>query len=163
MFGKTTGRLSGRTACIFSAVAFAVAALSVITASPSRAASWLEKNFWLSGPNYDRDLPACDYPPVLDRVIDNFRTKEFRFWNSDLRIVGVENIRETGFLPWAAQSIPRRYCAGTAIISDNTRHTIDYSIGEDTGMIGMDWGVNFCVVGLDRNWAYNPACRAARP
>jgi hypothetical protein len=30
-------------------------------------------------------------------------------------------------------------------------------------MIGMDWGVNFCVQDLDRNWAYNPACRAARP
>jgi hypothetical protein len=30
-------------------------------------------------------------------------------------------------------------------------------------MIGMDWGVNFCVEGLDRNWAYNPACRSARP
>ena len=21
-------------------------------------------------------------------------------------------------------------------------------------MIGMDWGVNFCVAGIDRNWAY---------
>jgi hypothetical protein len=30
-------------------------------------------------------------------------------------------------------------------------------------MIGMDFGVNFCVVGLDRNSAYGPACRAARP
>jgi hypothetical protein len=27
----------------------------------------------------------------------------------------------------------------------------------------MGWGVNFCVEGLDRNWAYNPDCRAARP
>jgi hypothetical protein len=34
---------------------------------------------------------------------------------------------------------------------------------EDTGMIGIDWGVNFCVVGLDRNLAYGPSCRAARP
>src|ERR1700740_702826 len=99
MFGTTTGRVSGRTARSFSAVAFAVAAFSVITASPSRAASWLEKNFWLSGPNYSRALPVCDYPPALDRLIDNFRTKEFRFWNSELRIVGVENIREIGFLP----------------------------------------------------------------
>ena len=24
-------------------------------------------------------------------------------------------------------------------------------------------GVEFCVVGLDRNWAYNPACKAAGP
>ena len=36
-------------------------------------------------------------------------------------------------------------------------------IAEDMGMIGMDWGVNFCVIGLDRNWSYEPHCRAAKP
>ena len=92
----------------------------------------------------------------------NFRTKEFGFWNSELRIVGVEDIKETARLPWAAQSIPRRFCSGTAVINDGARHPMYYSIAEDTGMIGMDWGVNFCVVGLDRNDAYNPNCRAAQ-
>ena len=108
------------------------------------------------GRDYNRDMPACDYPPALDRIIGNFRTKEVRFWNSELQIVGIEDIRETAVLPWAAQSIPRRFCSGTALINDGTRHPIYYSIAEDTGMIGMDWGVNFCVVGLDRNWAYGP-------
>ncbi len=109
------------------------------------------------GPN------VANNPPALDRIIGNFRTKEFRFWNSELRIVGVENIQQVDFLPWAAQSIPRRFCSGVAVINDGGRTPIYYSIAEDTGMIGMDWGVNFCVVGLDRDWAYNPACRAARP
>jgi hypothetical protein len=27
----------------------------------------------------------------------------------------------------------------------------------------MFWGVEWCVVGLDRNWAYNPACKMAQP
>jgi hypothetical protein len=148
----------GRIACVALALA-----LSVMAVSQSRAASWLEKNFWLSGPRYDRVIPACDYPPALDRIIANFHTKEFRFWNSELRIVGIENIRETAVLPWAAQSIPRRFCSGTAVINDGLRHPIYYSIAEDTGMIGMDWGVNFCVAGFDRNWAYNPSCRAAGP
>ena len=148
----------GRIACVALASAF-----SVVSFSNARAASWLEKNFWLSGPGYDRVMPACDYPPALDRIIANFRTKEFGFWNSELRIVGFEHIRETAVLPWAAQSIPRRFCSGTALINDGLRHPIYYSIAEDTGMIGMDWGVNFCVVGLDRNWAYEPGCRAARP
>jgi len=40
--------------------------------------------------------------------------------------------------------------------------SIYYSIAEDTGMIGASWGVNFCVVGLDRNMAYSPGCRMAR-
>lgn len=140
-----------------------VSALVAASLSYAHAASFLEKNFWLSGPRYDRVIPTCNYVPALDQVIANFHTKEFRFWNSELRIVGIENIRETAVLPWAAQSIPRRYCSGTALINDGLRHRIYYSIGEDTGMIGATWGVNFCVEGLDRNWAYNPACRAAKP
>jgi hypothetical protein len=108
-------------------------------------------------------MPGCDYPPALDRIIGNFHTNEARFWNSKLEIVGIENIRETAGLPWAAQSIPRRFCSGTAVINDGVRRRIYYSIAEDTGMIGLDWGINFCVAGLDRNWAYGPACRAARP
>jgi hypothetical protein len=146
----------------FICVAFALA-LSAAFASPSLAANPLEKNFWLPGPDYDRQMPACDTPAALDRIIGNFRTKEIRFWNSERQIVGIEHIRETTVMPWAAQSIPRRFCSGVALINDGVRHPIYYSIGEDTGMIGMDFGVNFCVVGLDRNWAYGPACRAAKP
>jgi hypothetical protein len=150
--------VSGRMACVALAAAF-----SVISLSQPRAANWWEKNFWLSGPRYDRVMPACDYPAALDRIIENFHVKELRFWKSDLRIVGIENIHEAAVLPWAAQSIPRRFCSGTAVVNDGRKHEMYYSIAEDTGMIGMDWGVNFCVEGLDRNWAYNPACRAARP
>jgi len=56
-------------------------ALCAISSSQLRAANWFEKNFWLSGPRYNRAVPGCDYPPALDRIIANFRTKEFRFWN----------------------------------------------------------------------------------
>ena len=166
---KTGAKIGAKTGAVSGWIARGVAcalvtlALGVVSGSQLRAANILEKNFWLSGPRYDRDLPACDFPGALDRIIGNFRTKEFRFWNSELRIVGLENIRELDTLPWAAQSIPRRFCSGIAVINDTTRHPIYYSIGEDTGMIGMDFGVNFCVAGLDRNWAYNPECRSARP
>jgi hypothetical protein len=157
-FGIMSGRIAG-----IAGVLALVLALCVAVLAPARAASFLEKNFWLSGPRYDRAMPACDYPGALDRIISNFRTKEVGFWNSELRIVGVENIREIDTMPWAAQSIPRRFCSGVAVINDGAKHPIYYSIGEDTGIIGMDWGVNFCVAGLDRNWAYNPNCRAAQP
>jgi hypothetical protein len=150
--------MSARIACL----AFALA-LSFIPISQSHAASLLEKNFWLSGPRYDQVLPPCDYRAALDRIIGDFQIKEARFWNSRLQIVGIENIQQTALLPWAAQSIPRRFCSATAVINDGARHAIFYSIAEDAGMISIDWGVNFCVVGLDRNLAYGPACRAARP
>jgi len=148
----------GRLVCVALALT-----LSTLSVSQSWAANFLEKNFWLSGPRYDRDMPACDYAPALDRIIANFHTKEARFWNSELQIVGIEDIRETAVLPWAAQAIPRRFCSGIALINDGLRYPIYYSVAEDTGWIGMHWGVDFCVVGLDRNWAYEPHCRAARP
>ena len=137
-------------------------ALSFAAISQARAAEWWEKEFWMSGPRYDRVMPACDSPARARPHHLQFHTKEYGFWNSELRIVGVEDI-ETAVMPWAAQSIPRRFCSGTVVINDGARHPMYYSIAEDTGMIGMDWGVNWCVVGLDRDWAYNPQCRAARP
>jgi hypothetical protein len=150
--------MSGRIACVTLGLV-----LSIVSASWARAASWLEENFWLSGPRYDRLMPPCDYPAALDRIRGDFHTKEARFWNSELQIVGIERIRQTAVMTWAAQSIPRRFCRGVALINDGARHPIYYSIAEDTGMVGVDWGVEFCVVGLDRNWAYGPGCRAARP
>jgi hypothetical protein len=100
--------MSGRIWCIARALV-----LSVTSVSQTWAASRLELNFWLSGPRYDRVMPASDYPRAIDRIIGDFYTKEARFWNSELKIVGIENIRETAVLPWAAQSIPRRFCSGT--------------------------------------------------
>jgi len=129
--------------------------------APAHAASWLEKNFWLSGPNYDGVLPPCE--AALNKIAWRFAQKESRFWNSSLQIVSFEGVRETAFRPWANGTIPRRYCSATAFVSDGRKHRVNYWIGEDTGMIGMTWGVEWCVVGLDRNWAYNPACKMAQP
>jgi hypothetical protein len=68
------------------------------------------------------------------------RQKEGRFWNSDLQILGFDRIRETSFRPWAPQTIPRRYCSAVAMVSDGRQHTVHYSIGENTGVIGMTTG-----------------------
>lgn len=135
--------------------------LSLVFQTPASAASWLEKNFYLSGPRYDGLLPACE--AGLETITWRFAEKESRFWNSDLRIVGFEHVRQTAFRPWAQDTIPRRFCRATALVSDGRKRRVDYWIGEDTGIIGADWGVEWCVVGLDRNWAYNPACKMARP
>ena len=139
-----------------------LALIGVSFAEQARAASWIEDNFWLSGPRYDRIVPGCDAGFALRQITADFASKEARFWNSRLQIVAIEDIRETGMLVWAAQSIPRRFCEGIALVSDGLQRPIYYSIGEDTGDIGAVSGVEFCIVGLDRDWAYGPACRAAR-
>ncbi len=148
-----------------SGVRFLMAALllglGALALTPANAAGLLEKNFYLSGPRYDGALPPCE--AGLDTIAWQFAQKESRFWNSDLQILGFERIRQIAFSPWAAGTIPRRFCGAVADVSDGRKHAVFYSIGEDTGMIGASWGVEWCVVGLDRNWAYNPSCKMARP
>jgi len=130
---------------------------------PSRSAGFFEKNFYMSGPRYSADVPLCNEAGPLDRIQSHFHTKESRFWKSDLRIVDFANVREIAFRPWAPGAIPRRFCRAEALVSDGVKRPVYYSIVEDGGLIGMTYGVEWCVVGLDRNWAYNPACKEARP
>jgi hypothetical protein len=139
------------------------AALAALTLEAASAASWLEMNFYLSGPRYEGVLPPCDYPDALVKISSRFNNKENSFWKTNLKILTFEKIRETAFRPWAANTLPRRFCSGIVEVSDGGKHVIHYSIAEDTGMVGATWGVEWCVVGLDRNWAYNPACRMAQP
>jgi hypothetical protein len=129
----------------------------------AQAASLLEQNFWLSGPRYEAIVPLCDASNALGKIQAHFAEKEGAFWHSDLQIVGFEQVREIAFRPWAEGTIPRRFCSATALVSDGVKRRVSYSIGEDTGFMGVDSGVEWCVAGLDRNWAYNPDCRMARP
>lgn len=129
--------------------------------APAQAANWFEKTFYMTGTNFDGVLPPCE--AGLSKVASHFADKESRFWNSNLQILDFERVREIAYSPWALGTIPRRYCQATALVSDGRKHGVYYSIGEDTGFIGDTWGVEWCVVGLDRNWAYNPACKMARP
>ncbi len=151
------GRLRGFGIALASLLAIASSAV------PAAAASFFELNFGLSGPRYDATVPLCDDPSVLGKISARFAQKESAFWQSNLNIAGVDRIHEIAFRPWAPDAIPRRYCGGVADVTDGKRRTIYYSINETGSWVGVSWGVEWCVVGLDRNWAYNPGCRMARP
>ena len=152
--------MSGRirlTAIVFAGL------MALASAAPASAANWFELNFGLTGPRHDALVPLCDDPGVLSQISSKFGQKESEHWNSNLEIRGIDRIRERAFRPWMAQAIPRRFCSGVAYVSDGTKHAVHYSILETTGWLGIGWGVEWCVAGLDRNWAYNPACRMAQP
>jgi hypothetical protein len=144
-------------------LALAALTAALVLAPQGHAASWLEQNFWLSGPRYSGDLPACDNGWALGTIQTRFAGKEFAFWNSRLGIVKFDAIRETANRPWASDTIPRRFCSARALLSDGIWRPVHYLIGEDLGLIGATWDVEWCVVGLDRNWANNPACRMMQP
>jgi hypothetical protein len=130
-------------------------------AQAAEAANPLELNFWLSGPRYDGRVAECE--KALPTITTQFEEKERTFWNSTLQITSYGQIQETAFRPWQSDNIPRRFCSADVMTSDGKMRTVHYSILEDGGFAGFGQGVQWCVTGLDRNWAYNPGCKAARP
>jgi hypothetical protein len=145
------------------AVASLTVAVTLSWALPARAANIFEKEFWMSGPRYSAKVPLCEERGPLKTIESRFHTKEGKFWNSELKIIGFEKIQEVSWQPWAPGTIPRRFCSASVLVSDGRWRSMYYSITEDGGMIGASYGVEFCVVGLDREWSYQPACLRAKP
>jgi hypothetical protein len=112
---------------------------------------------------YSAELPACDDSGVLARITDRFAQKESGFWDSQAQIGGYDRIRQIGFRANGLGYIPRRYCVARAEFSDLSRHEVIYAIGESLGIIGWGFGVEWCVVGYDRNLAFAPGCSVVRP
>ena len=138
------------------------AAFSLLALGQSaQAANIFELKFGLFGPRYDGRVKACE--AALGVIASQFQEKESSFWNSKLTITAWGQIHETAFRPWQSDNIPRRYCSGDVMLSDGKLRTVHYSIIEDGGFASIGQGVEWCVTGLDRNWAYNPACKSARP
>src|ERR1700726_2366304 len=102
---------------------------AVVPAGSALAANWVEENFYLSGPRYDGVLPPCDAQAALGKIASRFGDKEHTYWNSSLRIAGFDQIREIAYRPWAANTIPRRFCSAIVRISDGSNRPLHYSIG----------------------------------
>lgn len=113
---------------------------------------------------YDGVLPACGDPAVFERIQGRFHDREAEFWNTGLEILGFDEVREIGYKTNGYDYIPRRYCIARAYLNDEKKfHQLFYSISEDLGIIGFGFGIEWCVDGLDRNDAYAPNCKMARP
>ena len=113
--------------------------------------------------SYSGELPPCDDPGVLARITDRFGQTEGEYWNSSLQIQAYDRIQSIGIRPWGLDHTPRTFCVARAHFNNNSIREVSYSIAEDLGIIGFGYGVEWCVGGLDRNLAYAPDCKMARP
>ncbi len=112
---------------------------------------------------YSGDLPGCHDPSLLQRISRHFGQAERQYWSSGLQILGYEKVRETGYRTNGLDYIPRRYCRASAVMNDGKVRQVVYSIGESQSIIGWGRGVEWCIVGLDRNYAWGRSCMAAQP
>jgi hypothetical protein len=112
--------------------------------------------------SFSGHVTSCDNRAVLDSITERFQIRE-RYWSSGLLMTGFDEIAERGYRTDGYDYVPRRYCEARVAFNDQKYRRIDYWIGEDQGFAGYGFGVEWCVVGLDRNYAFTPACRAAGP
>ena len=145
-------------ACIIGALASMSALARPIVPAEERIIPW------------HADLPACDTKAVLDRLSSRFAEKEATYWHSALQIISYDRVGQYGLRSNGRDYIPRRYCSGRALMNNGKHYWATYTIGEELGIIGFGFGLadykfglEWCIAGLDRNWAYGPACTAVRP
>lgn len=107
---------------------------------------------------WSAQVSSCDSPGVLSKLQHRFNATERKYWNSSAEIIGFEKVRQAAFRPHGLDLIPRRYCQAQAVMADRRRLTMRYAIIEETGIIGMSEGLQFCLAGYDRNHTAMPGC-----
>lgn len=113
---------------------------------------------------FSADLATCDDAAVLGHISNYFAAREGRFWDSPLRIEYFENVKTVAERPWGLDTIPRRFCTATVLVSDGVKRRVDYSIRSGLGFAGLGTSsVDWCVRGLDRAHAQSPLCKMAQP
>ncbi len=120
---------------------------------------------------FSSSLPTCEDNGVLSTVSGRFAQTENTYWDGNSVIAGIDGVREIGFRANGLAYIPRRYCVGRAAVVDPRdpppqrpkMHTVVYNVVQAGGIIGWNWGVEWCVIGFDRNHAYSPDCEILRP
>lgn len=96
-------------------------------------------------------ISTCDTPGVLSTIQWRFASTERRYWSSNAEIIGFENIRQSGLRAGGLDLVPRRTCEAVAVMADQKRLRLRYSIIEKYGFSGHFEGVSYCLSGYDRN------------
>jgi hypothetical protein len=115
---------------------------------------------------YNGDLPTCDDWLVLKELSFDIGANQWTYWDSaasSLEIRDYDKVGEIGYRANGVDVIPRRYCSARARFNDGRTRVVKYNLIESGGFIGIGHGLEYCVVGLDHEHAFSPACAAAGP
>ena len=104
-------------------------------------------------------MPRCDDPSIYGQIVADSRS---RYWASSVTVVDID-ARKAPTRKYWPQDMPRRFCEGAIKTQSGAESPINYPVY--FAIIGSSSGYDlaWCVVGLDRQWAYDPQCRLARP
>ncbi len=141
-------------AMFFSALLLCCASLAedIYSNPPSEQGAW----------PYDYDLPVCEDPIVLRKIIHDFELREREYWNSGLFINSFASVLETGHRVHGLDYTPRRYCKSIGLFSDGLERNVFYNISPDQSVILSGQVIDWCIQGLDRTHVDGPECQRVR-
>lgn len=78
-------------------------------------------------------------------------------------ITGITKIHEVSYRVNGVSPLARRYCRGTASLSDGSIRSVHYLVEENAGFVGVSWNVEACLAPLDKWRVYGAYCSTTRP
>lgn len=113
-------------------------------------------------------LPGCESTKVLKKITRDFNWAERNTWNRGFEIETLGHPQQKGIDARDDQFsdvplVPTRYCEVTAHMTNGQRYSMHYLIEAKMGFVGVGWGAEFCVHGLDPWNTFDGYCRAAHP
>ncbi|WP_421723353.1 hypothetical protein [Bauldia sp.] len=115
---------------------------------------------WFRGDGY---LPECHSRQVLATVAQKFAYANRKTFHWGVKIEAVTDVYEKPEQIQAHSDIGRRYCRGTAWMTDGSQSEVAYLIETRQGFASVGWRVESCLPAYDEWHVYGSWCRSIRP
>ncbi|TYC55874.1 cytoplasmic protein [Rhodobacterales bacterium] len=110
----------------------------------------------------DPHLPECTAASVQSAVAGTVARAHRDYYNGRT-ILGIDQIQELRYEIYGVSTLARRYCRGTASLSDGTIQSVHYMVEEHAGFVGVSWNVEACLAPLDKWRVYGAHCSTVSP
>ncbi|PVB60346.1 cytoplasmic protein [Labrenzia sp. 011] len=107
-------------------------------------------------------VPDCSAASVRSAVAGSVARAKKDYYEGRT-ILGIDEIRETGYQVDGLSPVARRYCRGKASLSDGSYQSVEYLVEEHGGFLGIGWNVEACMAPLDKWHVYGDHCSTTRP
>ena len=110
----------------------------------------------------DPRLPECTAASVQSAVAGTLARAHVDYAGGRT-ITGITKIQQLRYQVNDVSPLARRYCRGTASLSDGSLHSVHYMVEENAGFVGVSWNVEACLAPLDKWRVYGAYCSTTRP
>jgi hypothetical protein len=112
--------------------------------------------------NGEPRVPACTEASVQNAVAGRVARADPDYGRG-LTITAMHRVVETAYKVDDPSPYARRFCEARAEMSDGRTRRVYYAISEHAGFVGIGWGLEACVAGVDPWRVYDARCRTTRP